>query len=48
VTDVNFSKTVEDRLFKYNSHALIPFTSDSFSSWERVKANVFSFFDRVF
>lgn len=48
VTDANFTKTVEDRLFKHNSHALIPFSSDSYSSWERVKANVFSFFDRVF
>lgn len=48
VTDAEFAKTVEERLFLHSSHALIPFNSNNFSSWERMKANVFSFFDRVF
>ncbi|MGV3525651.1 MAG: phospholipase D-like domain-containing protein [Candidatus Sericytochromatia bacterium] len=48
VTDAQFTKVVEDRLFRYNAHALIPFNSDQFGSFERVKAKVFSFFDRVF
>lgn len=47
VTDSQFTKTVEDRLFKYNSHALSPINNSEFSSWERIKAKVFSFFDRA-
>lgn len=44
VTDVEFAQTVEKRLFYHNPHALIPFSSDQFSTWERVKARVFHFF----
>lgn len=48
VTDANFAKTVEERLFIHNAHALLPYNSGNFSTWERAKAKVFSFFDRVF
>ncbi len=48
ITDARFAKTVEDRLFNHNAHALKPLTSKDFSGWERTKAKVFSFFDRVF
>lgn len=48
ITDARFAKTVEDRLFFRNEHALKPLSSDDFSGWERTKAKVFSFFDRVF
>jgi len=48
VTDANFAKIVEDRLFKHNAHVLIPFQSGEISGWDRTKARVFSFFDRVF
>lgn len=47
VTDAQYTKIVEDRLFKYNAHALLPMNSDDFGTWERVKAKVFSFFDKV-
>ncbi|PIQ26782.1 hypothetical protein COW36_00480 [bacterium (Candidatus Blackallbacteria) CG17_big_fil_post_rev_8_21_14_2_50_48_46] len=47
VTDASFAKTVESRLFEHNSHALAPFDSQSFTTWQRVKAKVFSFFDEV-
>jgi cardiolipin synthase A/B len=47
VTDATFTKTVEDRLFEHNRHALAPYDSSSFSTWQRVKAKVFSFFDEV-
>lgn len=47
VTDAQYTKIVEDRLFKFNSHALLPMNSDDFGTWERVKAKVFSFFDKV-
>lgn len=48
VTDAEFAKTVEDRLFNHNAHVLIPFKSDDISGWDRTKARVFSFFDRAF
>lgn len=48
ITDARFAKTVEDRLFFRNEHALKPLNSSDFSGWERTKARVFSFFDRVF
>lgn len=48
ITDARFAKTVEDRLFFRNEHALKPLNSNDFSGWERTKAKVFSFFDRVF
>ncbi|PKL79442.1 MAG: hypothetical protein CVV27_01840 [Candidatus Melainabacteria bacterium HGW-Melainabacteria-1] len=48
ITDPQFAKTVEDRLFRYNPHALMPLNSSDFGNWERAKAKVFSFFDRVF
>lgn len=48
VTDVNFARTVEERLFYRNAHALKPFDSAQFGLWERSKARVFAFFDRVF
>lgn len=47
VTDAQYTKIVEDRLFKYNAHALLPMNSHDFNTWERVKAKVFSFFDRA-
>lgn len=47
VTDPQFAKIVEDRLFKHNPHALLPMNSAEFGTWERMKAKVFSFFDRV-
>lgn len=48
VTDVHFARTVEERLFYRNAHALKPFDSAQFGLWERSKARVFAFFDRVF
>jgi cardiolipin synthase len=48
VTDAQFTKNVEDRLFKHNAHALLPMNSSDFGTWERVKAKVFSFFDKAF
>ncbi|MEZ0374753.1 MAG: phosphatidylserine/phosphatidylglycerophosphate/cardiolipin synthase family protein [Candidatus Sericytochromatia bacterium] len=47
VTDPQFAKTVEDRLFRYNPHALLPMNSKDFGTWERVKAKVYSFFDKA-
>jgi len=48
VTDAHFAQTVEERLFHRNSHALKPFSGDQFNGWERVKARVFSIFEKVF
>lgn len=47
VTDAQFAKTVEDRLFKYSAHALLPMNDSDFSTFDRLKAKVFSFFDKA-
>lgn len=48
VTDAAFAKNVEDRLFNHSSHALLPLNSSEFSTMDRIKAKVFSFFDKAF
>lgn len=47
ITDAGFARIVENRLFEHNRHALAPFDSRNFSMWQRAKAKVFSFFDKV-
>lgn len=47
ITDAKFAENVEDRLFFRNAHALKPLSSDDFTGWERTKAKVFSFFDKL-
>lgn len=48
VTDAEFTRTVEDRLFNNNKHALKPYDASNFSTWERMKAQAFSLIREVF